>query len=115
MISQDKLQRRKCRGISTLSRQQQWSRKKQVCDNVNQALLFLEDEGVLATSVTLVHTETSQKEVLDLHQSTYSNTDESSSTDESLEVVLYVKEHFGLSDSACHELSMASLVAYHQY
>ena len=108
VISQDKLQRRKCRGISTLSHQQQWSRKKQVCANVNQALLFLEDEGV-------VYTETSQKEVLDLHQSTYSNADESSSTDESLEVVLYVKEHFGLSDSAYHELSMASLVAYHQY
>lgn len=71
VISQDKLQRRKCRGISTLSRQQQWSRKKQACANVNQALLFLEDEGVHATSVTLVYTETSQKEVLDLHQSTY--------------------------------------------
>ena len=106
VISQDKLQRRKRRDISTLSRQQQWSQKKQVCANVNQALLFLEDEGVHATSVTLVHTETSQKEVLDLHQSTYSKPDESSSTDESLEVVLYVKERFGLSDSAYHELSM---------
>ena len=92
VIFQDKLQRQKRRDISTLSRQQQWSRKKQVCANVNQALLFLEDKGVHATSVTLVHTETSQKEVLDLHQSTYSKPDESSSTDESLEVVLYVKK-----------------------
>lgn len=106
IVSQNQPPRRKRSDITALSRQQQWSRKKQLHTDINQALLFLEDEGVQASSVSLLHTETHQSEVLDLEHGTYSKPEKESRDTQSLELVLFVKERFGLSDSAYHELSM---------
>ena len=97
--------KRKRQDISSLSRQQQWSRKKQLHTGLNQALLFLEQDGVSASSVTLVHNETNETEILDLETGTYSKPETSSINDITL-AILYVKDRFGLSDSAYHELSM---------
>ena len=105
-ISHDKPQRRKRQDISSVSRQQQWSRKKQLHSDVSQALLFQEDEGVSASSVVLVHAETNAKEVLHVQEGKFSKQDDTNPGSNGLEVVLYVKEHFGLSDLAYHELSM---------
>ena len=79
--------------------------KKQLHTGLNQALLFLEQDGVSASSVTLVHNETNETEILDLETGTYSKPETSSINDITL-AILYVKDHFGLSDSAYHELSM---------
>lgn len=106
VISHDKPQRRKRQDISSVSRQQQWSRKKQLHSDVSQALLFLEDEGVSASSITLVHTETNEKEVLHVNEGTFSKRNDSNPECNGLEVVLYVEEHFGLSNLAYHELSV---------
>ena len=64
--------KQKRQDISSLSRQQQWSRKKQLHTGLNQALLFLEQDGVSASSVTLVHNETNETEILDLETGMYS-------------------------------------------
>lgn len=98
--------KRKRTDFSILSRQQQWSRKKQLSRDVNKALSFMENDGIKASAVKFVHTKTNQTEVLDVQTGKYTieNTDASKNID--IEVVLYVKEKFGLSDSAYHELSM---------
>ena len=97
--------KRKRQDISSLSRQQQWSRKKQLHTDLNQALLFLDQEGVSTSSITLKHDETSESEVFDLETGTYSKP-ETTSTNDINEAILYIKDHFGLSNSAYHELSM---------
>ena len=102
---------KKRRVLSSVSRQQQWVRKKQIHTDIRESLSFLESEGVHASSITLVHDETNDVEVLDIAQGTYSKGSDDSMTtqdsdDYSLEMVLYVKERFGLSNAAYHELSM---------
>ena len=72
---------------------------------------FLESEGVHVSSITLVHNEMNDIEVLDISHGTYSKNSCNDTTDHSvddcsLEMVLYVKERFGLSNAAYHELSM---------
>ena len=99
--------KRKRTDFSVLSRQQQWSRKKELCKDVNNALSFMEKDGIKASAVEFVHTETNQTEILDVQTGKYrtEGTEASKSTSET-EFILYVKEKFGLSDSAYHELSM---------
>ena len=97
--------------LSSVSRQQQCVRKKQIHTGIRESLSFLESEGVHASSITLVHDETNDVEVLDIAHGTYSKgSDDSMTTQDSddyfLEMVLYVKERFGLSNAAHHELSM---------
>ena len=99
--------KRKRSDISSLSRQQQWSRKKQLHTDLNQALLFLDQEGVSASSIILKYDETNESESLDLETGTYSKQASSSSNNDDInEAILYVKDRFGLSDTAYHELSM---------
>ena len=59
----------------------------------------LDQERVSASSITLKHDETSESEVLDLGTGTYSKP-ETTSTNDINEAILYVKDRFGLSDSA---------------
>ena len=92
--------------ITTASRQQQWFHRKQIQSDIQQSLLFLEDEGALATSVTLVHTESRHTEVINLQASASSSSPEQVEADNQMNMVLYVKERFGLSNSAYHVLSM---------
>ena len=109
IVMQDSMaSKRKRKDLSVVSHQQQWSRRKELHTDVNQALLFLEDEGVRASQVILTHIQTNDKEVLYLHSGTYSKPEEMISTDDDddLDLVLYVKDKFGLSDPAYHELSM---------
>ena len=63
------------------------------------------------SSITLVHDEMNDIEVIDKAHGTYSKGSHNDTTDHSvddcsLEMVLYVKEQFGLSNAAYHELSM---------
>ena len=106
IVCQNKQQRRKRQQISSLSRQQQWARKKQLCSDVTQALSFLDDEGVSVSSVTLIRNETNQNEVVNIKDGALAKKGECSTDSSDLELVLYVKEHFGLSNVAYHELSM---------
>ena len=92
--------------ITTVSRQQQWLRRKQLQSDIQQFLLFLEDEGASATSVTLVHTESRHTEVINLQSNASPNLPEQVEADNQMKMVLYVKERFGLSNSAYHEMSM---------
>ena len=102
--------RKKRKVLPSVSRQQQWMRKKQIHTDITQSLTFLEGEGVHASSVTLVHDQTNDVEVLDIAHGTFSKGVDTIRTgmldDCSLEMVLYVKERFGLSNAAYHELSM---------
>ena len=103
--------KKKRRVLSSVSCQQQWTRKKQIHTDIRESFSFLESEGVHASSITLVHDKTNDIEVLDIAHSTYSKGSHNDTTahsldDCSLEMVLYVKERFGLSNAAYHELSM---------
>ena len=71
----------------------------------------MESEGVHVSSVTLVHDETSEVEILDIMHGIYSKSSDNCASysgldDCSLEMVLYVKERLGLSNAAYRELSM---------
>ena len=92
--------------ITAVSYQQQWFRRKQIQSDIQQFLLFLEDEGALATSVTLMHTESRLTKVINLQASASSSSPEQVEADNQMNMVVYVKERFGLSNSAYHELSM---------
>lgn len=103
--------KKKRRVLSSVSRQQQWVRKKQIYTDIRESLSFLESEGLHASSITLVHDETKDIEILDIAHGTYSKGSDNCAShpgqdDCSLEIVLYVKERFGLSNAAYHELSM---------
>ena len=98
--------KRKRQDISELSRQQKWTRKKQLHTDITQALSFLESQnGVHPSCITLVYSKTSEMKVLDLESGEYKKP-ESTSTVSGPEFVLFVKDRFGLSDSAYHELCM---------
>ena len=105
VVAQGNPKKRKRSDITTVSRQQQWLRRKLQSD-IQQSLLFLEDEGASATSVTLVHTESRHTEVINLQSNASPNSPEQVEADNQMKMVLYVKERFGLSNSAYHEMSM---------
>ena len=98
--------KRKKKDISKVSRQQQWNRKKQVHSDVTHALSFLENDGVQPLSVTL--TTGSSIEVLDLQTGTYTQPKDmcTNALTDSPQLALFVKDRFGLSDTAYHELAM---------
>ena len=106
VVAQGNPKKRKRSDITTVSRQQQWLRRKQLQSDIQQSLLFLEDEGASATSVTLVHTESRHTEVINLQSNASPNSPEQVEADNQMKMVLYVKERFGLSNSAYHEMSM---------
>ena len=97
--------KKKRQDITLLTRQQQWVRRKQLHNNVSHALLFLENEGIKATSLTMLHTESSKVKTLNLEKGKFLNNQ--SEENDILGQILYIKERFGISDSAYHELSMA--------
>ena len=96
--------KRKRQKISQLSRQQIWNRKKELHVNVSQELQFLDDDGVHASTVTLVRNSTTNAEVLDLTTGSYSKQDNTTPTNDMAELALFVKDRFGLSDVAYHQL-----------
>ena len=100
--------KQKCKraDFEVLSRKQQWSQRKELSKDINQALSFMENDGIKVSTVKFLHTQTNQTEVLDIQAGkfTYENAEPGNTID--CEVVLYVKEKFGLSDAAYHELSM---------
>ena len=98
--------KRKRQDISVVSRQQRWTRKQQLHTNITQAVSFIEEEGVHPSSITLVYNETGKTELLNLESGEYSKIDLESNTNDNPETILFVKERFGLSDTAYHELSM---------
>ena len=100
--------KRKRLDISSVSRQQRWSRKQQLHTNITQAVSFLEEEGVHPSCINLVYNETGETESLNLESGEYSKIHSESSTaiNDSPEMILFVKDQFGLSDTAYHELSM---------
>ena len=81
--------------ISEVTRQQKWTRKKQLHTDVTQALSFLDDEGVRLSYITLVHNATSETETLDLESGVYRSL-ENTSTAIKPELALFVKDRFGL-------------------
>lgn len=98
---------KKRKALSSVSRQQQWVRKKPIHSDIKESLTFLEGEGVHVSSITLVHNETNDVEILDVAKGTYSKGDDNSGQEDcSLEMVMYVKERFGLLNAAYHEMSM---------
>jgi len=82
--------KRKRNDFAVLSRQQQWLRKKQLCADIGQALNFMENDGIKAAKVTFIHSETNQKESLDLATGKYKSDNEVEYSQ--IEFVLYVKE-----------------------
>ena len=96
--------KRRRQSISKLSRQQKLTRKKQLHNDLVQALSFLDDDGVHPSSITLVH-DTTETEVLNLDSGMYTKPQNSDSVS-TPELALFVKDRFGLSDSAYHELCM---------
>ena len=68
----------KRRVLSSISRQQLWIRKKQIHTDIRESLSFLESEGIHASSVTLVHDETDDVEILDIAHGTYQCLDDCS-------------------------------------
>lgn len=98
--------KRKKKELSEVSRQQQWNRKKQVHSDVTHALSFLQNEGIEPLSVTL--NTGSSTDVLDLQSGTYTKPENicMGALSGSPEIALYVKDRFGLSDRAYHELAM---------
>ena len=55
--------KKKRQDIKLSSRQQQWVRRKQHHNSLNCPLLFLENEGIKATSLTMLHTESHKVEI----------------------------------------------------
>ena len=99
-------QKKRRQDISQLSRQHKWTRKKQLHTDVSQALSFLENEGVQPSTITLVHNSTSETEILDLESGAYKKPESTSTINDKPELALFVKDRFGLSDLAYHELCM---------
>ena len=64
--------KRKRLDISSVSRQQRWSRKQQLHTNITQAVSFLEEEGVHPSCITLVYNGTGETESLNLESGEYS-------------------------------------------
>ena len=82
--------KKKRQDITLLTRQQQWVRRKQLHNNLNHALLFLESEGIKATSLTMLHTESNKVETLDLEKGKFLNSQ--SEENDILGQILYIKE-----------------------
>ena len=70
VVAQGNPKKRRRSDITSVSRQQQWFRRKQIQSDIQQSLLFLKDEGACATSVTLVHTESRHTEIINLQPNT---------------------------------------------
>ena len=72
--------------------------------NITQAVSFLEDEGARPSCITLVYNGTGETESLNLESGDYSKIHPESSTsgNDNAEMVLFVKDRFGLSDTAYH-------------
>lgn len=100
--------KRKRQDISSVSKQHRWTRKQQLHTNVTQAVSFLEEEGVHPSHITLVYNGTGETESLNLESGEYSKVDPESyiENNDNPEMILFVKDCFGLSDAAYHELSM---------
>lgn len=89
--------KKKRRILSSVSHKQQRIRKKQIHTDIRESLSSLESEGVHASSITLVHEETHDIEILDIAHSVYSKGSDNGATyhnlnDRSIKMVLYVKE-----------------------
>ena len=69
-VDQSKAKRKQI-NFSVLSRQQQWSQKKKLCKDINNALSFMEKDGIKASAIKFVHTETNQTEILDVQTGKY--------------------------------------------
>ena len=107
VVAQGNPKKRRRSDLTTVSRQQQWFRRKQIQSDIQQSLLFLEDEGACATSITLVHSESKHTEVINLQPNSLPQcSSEQGEVDSHMNMVLYVKERFGLSNAAYHQLSM---------
>ena len=86
---------------------QRWSRKQQLHTDITQAVLFLEEEGINPSAITLVYKQTGKTESLDLESGEYSKVDiDNTESNDNPETMLYVKDRFGLSNTAYHDLSM---------
>lgn len=81
-------------------------RERKIHTDVTQALHFLKDEGVSASHVTMVHEQTNQTEILNIQSGTYSAIQDCNTHTDDPNLVLYVKDSFGLSNVIYHELSM---------
>ena len=66
--------KRQCQNISLLSRQQQWV-KRQIHDDVNHALGFLDTEGVKVKSLVIHQTTSNKVDMLDLEKGTFTKLD----------------------------------------
>ena len=109
VAEQGSVNKKKCQDYTLLSLQQQWVHWKQLHNNVDNALLFLENEGIKATSLTMLNTASNKLETLDLEKGKLVNDHGHPEENEILGQILYIKEQFGISDSAYHELSMACI------
>ena len=100
--------KRQHQDISLLSCQQQWVMKRPIHDDVNHALGFLDAEGVKVKSLVIHQTTSNQVDMLDLEKGTFTKLNHINKENDTniSEKNLYVKEKFGISDSAYHELSI---------
>ena len=96
--------KRKKNEFENVSRQQRWKRQKQVHSNISHALSFLEGDDIQPLSVTIDMG--SSTKVLDLQTGEYKTPDITNPLIDSPELALFVKDRFGLSDMAYHELAM---------
>ena len=107
LVGKENESKHKRQDISTVSRQQRWSRKQKMHTDITQAVSFLEDEGINLSAITLVYNQTGKTESLNLEAGEYSKVDiDSTESNDNPEMILYVKDCLGLSDTAYNELSM---------
>lgn len=66
----------------------------------------MKNDGIKASNLKYLHTQTNQMEVLDIQTGKFRHENAELDNTINSEVVLYVKEKFGLSDAAYHELNM---------
>ena len=95
--------------LSDCTRQQQYNRKKEIINDVQNSLSHCKNEGFQPHLVELEQIDTGENVTLDLAKGTFSyKSGKADTTDEKLYSALYIKDKFTISNAAYHELSIVS-------
>ena len=95
--------------LSDCTRQQQYNRKKEIVNDVQNSLSHCKNEGFRPHLVELEEIDTGENVTLDLTKVTFSyKSRKADTTDEKLYSALYIKDNCTISNAAYHELSIVS-------
>ena len=106
-LSSKKKRRSTSKHWTQYSRQQKAKIKKRVADNLRTTLNILcEHEKLKVCNIEMINIDTQGKEILDIGRGTFSQIQETPSSSKKLNSTLLIKDKYGISNEAYHELHM---------